>query len=64
MWAHGARPTVVALGIEAGVHARALTASMGHSSITVTFDRYGHLMPGKHEQAAALLDAYLDLGGG
>ena len=33
---------------------------MGHSSITVTLDRYGHLMPGSEEEAAGLLDAYLD----
>ena len=25
----------------------------------VTYDRYGHLMPGNEEEAAALLDAYL-----
>ena len=29
----------------------------GHSSIKVTFDLYGHLMPGA--EAAGLLDAYL-----
>jgi hypothetical protein len=32
---------------------------MGHSSIRVTFDLYGHLMPGNEEQAADLLDDYL-----
>jgi hypothetical protein len=32
---------------------------MGHSSVTVTYDRYGHLMPGNEDEAAALLDAYL-----
>jgi hypothetical protein len=32
---------------------------MGHSSITITLDRYGHLMPGNEDEAAALLDAYL-----
>jgi hypothetical protein len=32
---------------------------MGHSSITITFDRYGHLIPGNEEEAAELLDAYL-----
>jgi integrase len=57
---HDARHTFASLMIAAGVNAKALTEYMGHSSITVTFDRYGHLMPGNHEQAAALLDAYLD----
>jgi hypothetical protein len=32
---------------------------MGHSSIQVTYDKYGHLMPGNEDQAAELLDAYL-----
>lgn len=33
---------------------------MGHSSVTVTYDRYGHLMPGNEDEAAARLDAYLE----
>jgi hypothetical protein len=33
---------------------------IGHSSITVTFDLYGHPMPGTEAEGAALLDAYLD----
>ena len=33
---------------------------MGHASVTITFDRYGHLMPGNEDEAAALLDAYLE----
>lgn len=33
---------------------------MGHSSITTTYDRYGHLMPGDHGEAALQLEAYLD----
>jgi hypothetical protein len=33
----------------------------GHASITETFDRYGHLFPGTKDEAAALLDAYLEL---
>jgi len=32
---------------------------MGHSSIQVTFDRYGHLMPGAEAEVAGLLDTYL-----
>jgi len=45
--------------IAAGVNAKALSAFMGHSSIKVTFDLYGHLMPGTEAEAAALLDSYL-----
>lgn len=33
---------------------------MGHASITETFDRYGHLFPGTKDEAAAMLDAYLE----
>jgi integrase len=32
---------------------------MGHGSIAITFDRYGHLMPGSEDQVRGLLDAYL-----
>ena len=32
---------------------------MGHASVTITYDRYGHLMPGNEAEAAQLLDAYL-----
>ena len=46
--------------IAAGVNAKALSAYMGHSSITVTLDRYGHLMPGNEREAAARLDGYLE----
>jgi integrase len=45
--------------IAAGVNAKALSTYMGHGSITITFDRYGHLMPGNEAEAANLLDAYL-----
>jgi hypothetical protein len=32
---------------------------MGYSSIQVTLDRYGHLMPGAESEAASRLDALL-----
>ncbi|HEY6639016.1 MAG TPA: hypothetical protein VIZ61_15160 [Solirubrobacterales bacterium] len=32
----------------------------GHSCITITPDRYGHMMPGSEEEAAGLLDGYLE----
>jgi integrase len=44
--------------IAAGVNAKALSSFMGHSSIKVTFDLYGHLMPGTKAEAAALLGKY------
>jgi integrase len=56
---HEARHTFASLMIAAGVNAKALTTYMGHASVTITYDRYGHLMPGNETEAAALLDAYL-----
>jgi integrase len=46
--------------IAAGVNAKALSTYMGHSSISITLDRYGHMFPGNEEEAAELLDAYLE----
>jgi integrase len=57
---HEARHTFASLMIAAGVNAKALCTYMGHSSIKVTFDKYGHLMPGNEDEAAALLDAFLE----
>ena len=58
---HECRHTYAALSIAAGVNAKALSTYMGHSSITVTLDRYGHLLPGAEAEAAGLLDRYLEL---
>jgi hypothetical protein len=56
---HEARHTFASLMIAAGVNAKALSTYMGHSSITITLDRYGHLFPGNEGEAAGLLDARL-----
>jgi integrase len=56
---HEGRHTFASLMIAAGVNAKALSTFMGHASISITLDRYGHLMPGSEEEAAELLDAYL-----
>jgi len=57
---HEARHTFASLMIAAGVNAKALATFMGHASITITLDRYGHLFPGSEDEAAELLDAYLE----
>jgi integrase len=56
---HECRHTFASLMIAAGVNPKALQTFMGHSSITVTLDRYGHLFAGSEGEAAVLLDAYL-----
>src|SRR5688500_7240964 len=60
---HECRHTYAAFMIAAGVNAKALSTYMGHSSITITLDRYGHLMPGNEQQAAHMLSTYLELNG-
>jgi len=57
---HEARHTFASLMIAAGVNAKALSTYMGHANISITLDRYGHLMPGNEAEAAGLLDAYLN----
>jgi integrase len=57
---HEARHTCASIMIAAGVNAKAITDYLGHSSIEVTFDLYGHLMPGNEAEAVALIDAYLE----
>ena len=56
---HQARHSYASFMIAAGVNAKALASYMGHSSIKVTFDLYGHLMPGSEAEASSLLDGYL-----
>jgi integrase len=45
--------------IAAGVNLKALSEFLGHASITISLDRYGHLLPGSIGEATKLLDAYL-----
>jgi len=57
---HECRHTFASFIIAAGVNAKVLSTYMGHASVTITFDRYGHLMPGNEAEAARLLDRYLE----
>jgi integrase len=56
---HDCRHTYAAYMIAAGINTKALSTYMGHASITITIDRYGHLLPGNEQQAARLLDLWL-----
>lgn len=56
---HECRHSFASLMIDAGVNAKALSTFMGHASITITLDRYGHLFPGAEDEAAKLADAYI-----
>jgi integrase len=56
---HECRHSYASFLIAAGANAKAISAMMGHASINITIDRYGHLMPGAENEVATLLDAYL-----
>lgn len=57
---HEGRHTYASIGIAAGLNPKTLSTYLGHATITITLDRYGHLMPGSEVEARAMLDAYLD----
>ncbi|MFN0026841.1 MAG: tyrosine-type recombinase/integrase [Acidimicrobiales bacterium] len=52
---HDLRHSSVALAIASGAHPKAIQVRMGHASISVTLDRYGHLFP---ELDEAIADAF------
>jgi integrase len=56
---HACRHSFVSFAIAAGLNAKAISSYAGHSEISTTYDRYGHLLDGHEEQAASLLDRYL-----
>jgi integrase len=41
------------------VEDQAVQTYMGHSKIQTTFDVYGHLFPGSHDEVRSRMDAYL-----
>ncbi len=53
---HDLRHTCAALLIAEGAHPKVVQAHLGHSSIQVTMDRYGHLFPSDAEDLAERLD--------
>jgi integrase len=57
---HDLRHTYAALMVAAGAHPRCLQAQMGHSSIRVTLDLYGHLSPDANRSVLAELDRLID----
>jgi Phage integrase family len=57
---HGCRHTFASLLIAAGENPKAVQEFMGHATITMTYDTYGHLFPGSREEARARMDAYLE----
>lgn len=56
---HEARHTCASVFIAAGANPKVIQTIMGHATIQMTFDQYGHLMPGGLGEAVAAVDAYL-----
>lgn len=56
---HEARHTCASMMIDAGANAKALSTVMGHAGIEITFNRYGHLMPGGEAEVGQRLADYL-----
>jgi len=54
---HTFRHTYAALLIREGAHPKVIQVLMGHSTIKVTMDLYGHLLPGLGDEYAQRLDA-------
>jgi integrase len=54
---HDLRHTCASLSIAAGAHPKLISARLGHSSVQITLDRYGHLFPSVEESLAERLDA-------
>lgn len=55
---HDSRHTAVSHMLGAGITIDKVSKFMGHTSITVTIDRYGHLLPGGEAEAAEILNQY------
>lgn len=56
---HGFRHTHASDLIAAGVHPKVISERLGHASISITLDKYGHLFPGSQDEAAAKIDAII-----
>ena len=58
---HDLRHTAVALWIATGANPKQISVRAGHTSVSFTFDRYGHLFEDADETLAGRLEAvYVD----
>jgi len=61
---HEARHCAASYLIAAGLNAKELSVYIGHADIRVTYNRYGHLMPGGEAAAAKKMTAFFDAAAG
>jgi len=59
---HACRHSFASIAIASGVNIGTVSAALGHASVTITWDRYHHLMPGTMDEAASLIQAYVERG--
>ena len=45
--------------LAAGIHPKIVQERLGHSNISITLDRYSHVLPGMQEDAVAKVNAAL-----
>ena len=57
---HDLRHTAVALWIAAGANPKEAATRAGHTSVSFTLDRYGHLFPGSEQRLNDALDLLAD----
>jgi integrase len=55
---HEARHTYASFAIAAGLNVKTVSTYLGHATIQITLDLYGHLFPGHEDEAATMLDTY------
>ena len=53
---HDLRHTHATLMLKAGIHPKIVSERLGHSSVSITLDRYSHVVPGLQEAAAQRFD--------
>jgi integrase len=53
---HDLRHTFASLLLQQGVNVKVISTLLGHSSVSITLDRYSHLMKGMGEEAANEMD--------
>jgi integrase len=56
---HGMRHTAATLMIRTGVNIKVVSETLGHSSIRVTLDIYGHLLEDQKQELADRMESLL-----
>ena len=56
MWLYDLRHTAASIAIKSGANIKVIQAMLGHSSATLTLDRYGHLFPDDFDGLAEALE--------